>query len=98
PPRPPPLPYTTLVRSPVLADQQHQSLVEHAAGLEILQQRRIHLVQSRAQPILEAREIIVMGVPRRVGGAELVPVHRHHAHARLEDRKSTRLNSSHEWI
>src|SRR5207247_9778318 len=90
PPTPPPprsptlLPSTTLFRSPRgLAWVQHQHLPVRGPVLHLLLR-----VLCRGHQGRRVFRLVKRGVPDAAAG-------RHH---RARDRKSTRLNSSHEWI
>src|SRR5207247_9939581 len=95
PPAPTLFPYTTLFRSPVVRDAS-AALVGAllASGLWIIGFRQAFLAADEEVPVMEfVRESLQPGdlyyVPVSVPG--LVKETR-------GDRKSTRLNSSHEWI
>src|SRR5207247_10038833 len=85
PPTSPPFPYTTLFRSP------------HAVAVDV---RLAGVARRRAVVTRIAHAIPVLVGLRRVGRrhAVVVAARRRAAGTRLIDRKSTRLNSSHEWI
>src|SRR5690606_41394706 len=83
PPSPTPFPYTTLFRS------RHRALLERRQGGRAAVQalhglRQASLLPARAVPLLHGRH--------RMGGRQR---QRHHLQRQREDRKSTRLNSSH---
>src|SRR2546429_7382426 len=92
PPRSTLFPYTTLFRSVVVAHQRQHTAVARGAGEIGVAQRVARAVDARALAVPHAEHAIepalaaqlgLLRAPQRGGG---------------EDRKSTRLNSSHGYI
>ncbi len=66
-------------RAAELTDPHDERLVEQAAAVEVVQERREALVGRRHQTILKVMEIIAVGVPEVL--SVVVPVNRHQADA-----------------
>src|SRR5690606_40741421 len=83
PPRPPLFPYTTLFRS----DEVEERLVHHD---------EVQVDQQVQQPDdLAARDVAAVGVVRVADDGDARAAGADEVHERVQDRKSTRLNSSH---
>src|SRR5206468_5439592 len=97
PPSPPPFPYTTLFRSRVTIAPQLVRLTFHAAIREVLDDYRMN----RKRSLVDVQRHLRLHLApffgrRRMAAITTADVRRYVA--RRQDRKSTRLNSSHDQI
>ncbi len=69
-------------RAAEFADPDDERLIEHAATVEVFEQRREPLVGRGHQAVLELIEVVAVGVPEVL--AVVVPVDCHQADARLD--------------
>jgi len=56
-----------LGRAPELAHPHHKCGVEETALLQVIQEGSISLLHRRDEPVLEAVEVVLVGVPRDAG-------------------------------
>src|SRR5207247_8662055 len=90
-PRSPPIPYTTLFRSgQAIATGRLLPAQDGSAKIGRVAVNKVLRGSGAGRRVMQA----LMDAARRRGDREIVL----HAQRTAEDRKSTRLNSSHEWI
>src|SRR5207247_10781675 len=94
-PRPPPFPYTTLFRSFSATIERYSAAVLQRAAMAT----RLVVLRAADALLPQVEQLYVKDLLSTVDAAEGVTAFLEKRPPRWkEDRKSTRLNSSHEWI
>src|SRR4051794_11882139 len=87
-----------LWRAAMLGHAHDQSLIQKAALLQVVQKRGKGLIEGGTELVAQARRLVLVGIPRSVRKAELVPLHADEACARFDQAASLQRRLSKEVL